>query len=159
MLKLYKRIHDRLHYWQTWKKDEETAITYWGVVGHIGEYKEVKSGMATNMVRAINSEIRKKTKEGFVTVDNDKILFLEIKYKIDSFETEKNLKKRHRLKEKLDEILGLTGLGYSSRGAIDDETMEIKCVVINYTIAKNTIEEELKNTEFEDYIGIYKKEQ
>ena len=36
--------------------------------------------------------------------------------------------------------------------------MEIKCVVVDFNIAKKVIEEELKNTEFADYAGIYKKD-
>ena len=36
MLKLYKLIDNQLHYWETWDKDEKTAIVHWGIVGQTG---------------------------------------------------------------------------------------------------------------------------
>src|SRR5690606_19910390 len=36
MLKLYKLIDNQLHYWETWDKDEKSAIVHWGIVGQRG---------------------------------------------------------------------------------------------------------------------------
>jgi hypothetical protein len=43
MLKLYKRIDNQLQYWETWDKDEKTAIVHWGIVGQCGQTSEVKT--------------------------------------------------------------------------------------------------------------------
>jgi hypothetical protein len=42
MLKLYKLTENQLHYWETWDKEEKTAIIHWGIVGQRGQDNEVK---------------------------------------------------------------------------------------------------------------------
>jgi predicted DNA-binding WGR domain protein len=156
MLKLYKLTDNQLHYWETWDKDEKTAIVHWGVVGQRGQDKEVKGGLFSNFRKTIQKEINEKLKDGYAEFEEDKISFLEIEYKIDGFGTEQDLEKRHRLESKLDGILGWTGLGHTDGGSIGSGTMEAGCMVVNFEIAKKVIEANLKNTEFADYIRIYK---
>jgi predicted DNA-binding WGR domain protein len=158
MLKLYKLIDNQLHYWETWDKDEKTAIVHWGVVGQRGQDKEVKGGLFSNFRKTVQKEIDEKIKEGYTEFDEDKVSFLEIEYKIDGFGTEQDLDKRHRLEGKLDEILGWTGLGHTDGGSIGSGTMEAGCIVVDFDIAKNVIEEKLKDTEFADFTRIYKME-
>ncbi|MEN2400686.1 hypothetical protein GKZ90_0012915 [Flavobacterium sp. MC2016-06] len=158
MIRLYKVMHDKLHYWETWSKDETTAIVYWGIVGYLGEYKEIKSGIFTNVARTIQNQINAKLRDGYEMFDNDNLLLLEIEYKITDFETTKELHKRHRLEEKLDNLLSLTGLGHNNGGNSGEETMEVECAVIDFDMAKKAIEKELKNTEFDDYKIIYQRD-
>ncbi len=155
MLKLYKLIDDQLLYWETWVKDEKTAIFHWGIVGQTGQNKEVKSGLLSSFRKTVQKEIDKKLKEGYAEFDEDNYVFLEIEYKIDDFGTEQDLDKRHRLEEKVDEILGWTGLGHTDGGSIGSGTMEVGCLVVDYDIAKKVIEEKLKDTEFGDYSRIF----
>lgn len=56
----------------------------------------------------------------------------------------------------MDEVLGWTGLGHTDGGSIGTRTMEVRCVVVDFDIAKKVIEEKLKDTEFCDYTRIYK---
>ncbi len=156
MLKLYKLTDNQLHYWETWDKDEKTAIVHWGVVGQRGQDKEVKSGLFSNFRKTVQKEINEKLKDGYAEFDEDKLSFLEIEYKIDDFGTEQDLEKRHRLENKLDGILGWTGLGHTDGGSIGSGTMEAGCLVVDFEIAKKVIEVNLKNTEFADYSRIYK---
>lgn len=156
MLKLYKIIDNQLHYWETWEKDEKTAIVHWGIVGEIGQDKEVKGGLFSNFRKNVQKEIDEKLKEGYAEFDEDKVSFLEIEYKIDGFGTEQDLDKRHKLEGKLDEILGWTGLGHVDGGSIGSGTMEVDCIVLDFEIAKKVIEEKLKDTEFADYAKIFK---
>ncbi|MTH17335.1 WGR domain-containing protein [Flavobacterium sp. LC2016-01] len=156
MLKLYKLTDNQLNYWETWDKDEKTAIVHWGVVGQRGQDKEVKSGLFSNFRKTVQKEINEKLKEGYAEFDEDKLSFLEIEYKIDGFGTEQDLEKRHRLENKLDGILGWTGLGHTDGGSIGSGTMEAGCMVVDFEIAKKVIEVNLKNTEFADYSRIYK---
>lgn len=37
MLKLYKLIGNQLYYWETWDKDEKTAIVHWDIVRQRGQ--------------------------------------------------------------------------------------------------------------------------
>ena len=156
MLKLYKQIDNQLHYWETWDKDDKTAIVHWGIVGQTGQNKEVKSGVFSNFRKQVQKEIDEKIKEGYNEFDESKVAFLEIEYKVEGFGTEQDLDKRHRLEDKMDAVLGWTGLGQTDGGSIGSGTMEVGCVVVDFEIAKKVIEEKLKNTEFADYSRIFK---
>jgi predicted DNA-binding WGR domain protein len=155
MLKLFKNVDHQLYYWETWDKDEKTAVIHWGVVGQTGKQKEVKSGFFSNFRTIVQKEINAKLKEGYAEFQDDEYTFLEIEYKIEGFGTEKDLDKRHRLEEILDDILGWTGLGHADGGSIGSGTMEMGCVVVDFDIAKKVIEEKLKDTEFGDYFRIF----
>ena len=156
MLKLYKLIDNQLHYWETWDIDEKTAIVHWGIVGQRGQNKEVKSGLFSNFRKTVQKEIDEKLIEGYAEFDEDNYVFLEIEFTIDGFGTEQDLEKRHRLEEKMDEVLGWTGLGHTNGGSIGSGTMEVGCIVVDFDIAKKVIEEKLKGTEFGDYSRIFK---
>lgn len=156
MLKLYKRIDGQLHYWETWNKDEQTAIVHWGLVGERGDDKEVKSRLFSNYQKTIQKELNEVIQKGYEKLEEDAWCFLEIEYKTNGFGTEEDLNKRHRLEEKMDEILGWTGLGHSDGGSIGNGSMEVGCMVVDFDIAKKVIEESLRNTEFKDYTRIFK---
>jgi predicted DNA-binding WGR domain protein len=155
MLKLYKEILGELHYWETWDKDPETGIVHWGQVGQTGQHKELKSGLFSNFRKSIQKEIEQKLKEGYAELEEENYSFLEIEYQINGFGTDEDLDKRHRLEEKMDAILGWTGLGYCDGGSIGSDTMEVGCVVVDFNIAKKVIEENLTNTEFSNYSRIF----
>lgn len=155
-LKLYKQIDKALHYWETWESDDKTAIVHWGIVGQQGEMKEVRNGLFSNFREEVQKEADRMLKDGYAEFGEDKLSFLEIEYKIVGFGTDQDLDKRHRLMERMDEVLGWTGLGHVDGGSIGSGSMEIGCVVVDFAIAKKVIEEDLKNTEFGDYSRIYK---
>lgn len=155
MIKLYKQNDNELHYWETWEKDEKTAIFHWGIVGQRGQDKEIKSGLFSNFKTKVETEISKKLNEGYSEFDENRLSYLEIEYIIEGFGTEEDLDKRHRLEEIMDEVLGWTGLGHTDGGSIGSGTMEVGCIVVDYEIAKKVIEENLKNTEFSNFSRIY----
>lgn len=159
MLKLYRLKDNQLWYWETWDKDEKTAIVHWGIVGEQGQNKEVKGGLFSNFRKNVQKEIDEKLKEGYREFDQDKVSFLEIEYIIDGFGTEQDLDKRHRLEAKMDEVLGWTGLGHTDGGSIGSGTMEVGCMVVDFDTAKKVIEENLKGTEFGNYSRIFKIDQ
>jgi len=156
MLKLYRLKDNQLWYWETWDKDEKTAIVHWGIVGEQGQNKEVKGGLFSNFRKNVQKEIDEKLKEGYREFDQDKVSFLEIEYIINGFGTEQDLEKRHRLEAKMDEVLGWTGLGHTDGGSIGSGTMEVGCMVVDFDTAKKVIEENLKGTEFGNYSRIFK---
>jgi len=156
MLKLYRLKDNQLWYWETWDKDEKTAIVHWGIVGEQGQNKELKGGLFSSFRKNIQKEINQKLKEGYTEFDQDKFSFLEIEYIIDGFGTEQDLEKRHRLEAKMDEVLGWTGLGHTDGGSIGSGTMEAGCMVVDFDTAKKVIEENLKGTEFGNYSRIFK---
>lgn len=154
MIKLYKRVDKKFHYWETWESDEDAAIIHWGIVGDKGQMKEVKSNRKTNYEKVVQREYSAKTENGFVEFDENNFQLLAIEYKIDGKGTKADLNKRHDLEDYLSEILGWTGLGHVEGGKIGSGTMEVGCQVVDFEIAISVIEKELKNTEFGDYSRI-----
>lgn len=41
MLKLYKTIEGKLHYWEIKEKDEKSGIVHWGIAGKKGQEEEI----------------------------------------------------------------------------------------------------------------------
>ncbi len=153
MLKLYKKIDGVLHYWETWDKDDKTGIIHWGIVGERGESKEVKSELFSNFHKRIQKEVIKLTQEGFKEGEEEYTLLIE--FKVDGMGTSEDLDKRTRLQNKMDQTLGWTGLGNCDGGSMGSGTMEVCCFVVDFEIAKKVIEEDLKNTEFDNYTRIF----
>lgn len=158
MLKLYRSIDNQYYYWETWDKDSKTAIIHWGIVGQTGQTKEVKSVLLSNFRKTVQKEIDEKKTEGYNEFSEEEISTLEIEYIVDGFGTEQDLDNRQRLQDKMDDVLGWTGLGHVDGGSIGRGTMEVCGFVVDFDIAKRIIEESLKDTEFSNYTRIYKEE-
>jgi len=155
MLKLYKQINNEIHYWETWNTKDGTGIIHWGIIGDQGQDKEVKSNPSFSFKDQIQREIDIKISEGFKPVDLDEHYTLLIEYQIAEMEIVENLEKRNRLEERMDNTLGWTGLGRCDGGSIGSGTMEVCCYVIDFEVAKKVIEQDLKKTEFSDYLRIF----
>ena len=155
MLKLYKTIDGDLHYWETWEKSPKTAIIHWGLVGERGESKEISSSLFSNCAKKVQADVSLRMKEGFAEIDPEDLRRLIVEYPIEGMGTEKDLEKRFALEDKLNEILGWSGLGNCDGGSIGSGTMEVCCFVVSFDIAKKVIETKLKSTSFDDYTRIY----
>ena len=156
MMRLYKLIGNDLNYWETNDKGKRTAVIHWGIIGQPGQNKEIKSGIFSSLKKMVQKEIDAKLKEGYTEFEDDDYAFLEIEYMIDGFGIEKDIDKRHRLEDKIAEVLALTGLGYTNGGSFGRGTMDAGCIVVDFNIAKKVIEEALVNTEFADYLRIFR---
>ncbi|GAA4335873.1 hypothetical protein GCM10023149_44160 [Mucilaginibacter gynuensis] len=155
MLKLYKRVGDTLHYWETWDKNSKAGIIHWGIVGQTGEGKEVASGLLANFRKKIQEEVDQKLKDGYAQIDTDEHYTLLIEYTVDGMGTAEDVEKRTRLQDKMDEVLGWTGLGHCDGGSIGSGTMEVCCLVVDFDVAKHVIGQALKDTEFANYTRIF----
>ena len=151
MIELYKTIDNELHYWETWDNENNSATIHWGKVGLKGEAKTVKSGLFSNFRKEVQKEIDKKINEGYIQFDDMDLTFIEIIYPVVEMGTEEDLNKRHSLENRLNELLGWTGLGHVDGGSIGSGTMEVGCEVVDFEIAKNVIQQDLKGSEFEDF--------
>lgn len=156
MLKLYKKEKNRILYWETWKRNFLSGIIHWGIVGQQGEDKTIKSGPFRSYKNIIKKEIDIKLADGYKQIDIEDHDILVIEYPVKGMGTMKDLKKRYRLQKRMDQTLGWTGLGHCDGGSIGSDTMEVCCFVVQFEIAKEIVSNDLKNTEFSDYIKIYK---
>ena len=155
MLKLYRNKDGVISYWETWDNDEKSGTIHWGELGKRGQDRVVKSGLGSDFHDEIQKEIDEKIEEGYGPVDDDDLVTLLIEFKVDGMGTTADLDKRTRLQKRMDETLGWTGLGHCDGGSIGSGTMEVCCLVVDFLTAKETIEKDLANTEFSDYIRVF----
>jgi len=66
-----------------------------------------------------------------------------------------DLKKRHALEDRMNEVLGWVGLGQCEGGNIGYGTMEICCLVVDFELARNVIAADLAGSAFADYRRIF----
>ena len=57
MLKLYKNINNELHYWETWENNKNTSTIHWGIVGHAGETKTIKSSFLKDYTKKYKKKL------------------------------------------------------------------------------------------------------
>ncbi|MHC4671402.1 MAG: hypothetical protein ACYTBZ_02860 [Planctomycetota bacterium] len=158
MIKLYKRIDGKLHYHEAWCH-EEKIVEHWGVVGNEGETCNHKIDPSLSVEENINRVLAPTYQQGFEEIDIDDHAVLLVEYAVDEFGTNEDLSKRYALEDKLNELLGWTGLGLCDGGSIGSGTMEACCFIVDYDIAKCVVRESLKETEFADYSRIYREDE
>lgn len=155
MIKLYKRIDSAIHFWETWEINEKKGAIHKGIVGKRGEYREVSSKLFSSFRKEIQKEIDDYCKDGYQEVEIEDHSTLLIEFLADGMGTKEDVEKRTRLQDKMDDVLGWTGLGHCDGGSIGSGTMEVCCYVIDFETAKSVIQESLKNTEFSNYTRIF----
>ncbi|MET3977993.1 hypothetical protein ABIB62_000559 [Mucilaginibacter sp. UYP25] len=155
MIKLYNKVNGVLNYWETWDKNDKIGIIHWGEVGEKGTSKEVTSGLFRSFRKEIQKQVTEKINEGFSEIVEDDLYTLLIEFKVDEQGTPEDVEKRTRLQNRMDGTLGWTGLGHCDGGSIGSGTMEVCCLVVDPELAKKRIQEDLKNTEFDNYTRIF----
>ena len=161
MFKLYYRGDSGApeHYFEVWVEPENRRIIeHWGAVGDQGEAKPHRIWMLRSLDEQVEVLLRPARDAGYVEIDINDHDWLIVEYAVDGFGTEDDLDKRHALEDRLQEILGWTGLGHCDGGSIGSGTMEAACPVVDFDRAKAVIADALKGTEFENYTRIYKEE-
>jgi hypothetical protein len=154
MIKLYKRIDGELYYHEAWSH-KSIVTEHWGKVGERGESAEHKRNKKLSDEDDIKRVLAKSMSNGFEPLDDDDLVPLLIEYTIEGMGSSKDLKKRRSLEDRMNELIGWTGLGNCDGGSIGSGTMEVCCFVVDFKIAKDVIENDLKGTEFADYSRIY----
>jgi hypothetical protein len=157
MQKLYKRSNGVLHYHEAWVAGRE-IIEHWGVAGERGATATHKLPRGADEEHAIQEVLNHAVADGFVPIEEMGEATLLIEYRVDGFGTERDLKKRHDLEERMNETLGWTGLGNCDGGSIGSGTMEVCCFVADFEVAKRVIEADLAGTEFADFTRIYRED-
>ena len=155
MLKLYKFTDNEKSYWETWDNDDGTHEVHWGVLGTEGDSKTIKSSFLKKVTDIIQKEVDKRITEGYRPIEPEDHITLLIEYAVEDMGNGQNVEKRHRLEERMNETLGWTGLGVCDGGSIGSGTMEVCNFVVDFDVAKEVIENDLKDTEFSNYTRIY----
>ena len=82
--------------------------------------------------------------------------WLIIEYAVDGMGTSADMDRRHRIEKLVDSELGWHGLGHCDGGSIGSGTMEIACLVVDFDIAKTSLEKALAVPEFRNVLRIYR---
>ena len=151
--RLYNFVGPIKKYWETWENTDGSFTIHWGKLGHVGETKIVKNSLFNKAVKSVSKAMTERRECGFAEFYDISVLLIE--YEVDGFGTDEDLKKRHDLQDRMDEILGWTGLGHCDGGSVGSGTMEVCTFVVDADIAKSVISKDLKDTKFDDYSRIY----
>ncbi len=154
MLKLYKTIDSVLHYHEAWT-EEKHIIEHWGKVGDRGESKKHRLPKVFDEDDILNATLASALEAGYTVFDDEEMKVLLVEYTVTDMGSKADLKKRHLLEDRLNDLLGWTGLGYCDGGSIGSGSMEVCCFVVNFDIAKTVIEADLAGTKFADFSRIY----
>lgn len=154
MLKLYKHTEEAFRYHEAWV-DGSIIYEHWGIVGETGETREHTLPDGTDEEQAVIEVLASAVATGFRPIDFEEHAALLIEYTVDGMGSNEDLDKRHALEERMNETLGWTGLGACDGGSIGSGTMEVCCFVVDFDIARRTIESDLAGTEFSDFNRIY----
>lgn len=153
MRKLYRRARGGIEYHEAWVHGS-TLTEHWGKLGERGETRDhrVKRRSSDEAVERVLQPLRD---DGFAELAIDDHTVLMIEYRVDGHGSGPDVEKRHALENRMNETLGWTGLGHCDGGSIGSGTMEVCCFVVDFKTAKRVIEQDLKDTEFGDYVRIY----
>ena len=159
MLKLYKRDErgQITHYYEVWVEPENRRIIqHWGALGEQGEADPHRIKLLKPLEQQVEDLLRPARELGYSEVDRQEECVLLVEYTVEGFGSLDDLDKRHALEERLNEILGWTGLGYCDGGSAGSDTMEAACFVVDFDLAKTVISDALAGSEFADFSRIYR---
>jgi hypothetical protein len=153
-IKLYKSIDGQWHYHEAWTGDG-IITEHWGRVGDKGEQRDHKVPRGRSAVAVLEDVLLDAREDGYAELDDSQQVALVIEYPVEGIGSTDDLDKRVALQDRLDEVLGWTGLGNCDGGSIGSGTMEVTCLVVDAALARSAIEADLKGTTFGDYKRIY----
>lgn len=158
MLKLYRFSAEAKEFWETWEEEPGRHLVHWGELGTKGQTKVVASKIFRPAEGIIQKEVDTLVAAGFAPIPPEEHTILMIEYSIDGMGTQKDLEKRHRLEDRMNETLGWMGLGATDGGSSGSGTMEVCTFVVDFDVAKKAIEDDLADTEFADFSRIYRED-
>ena len=155
MLKLYKFIDNKKYYWETWPDKDGAHVLHWGLLGTTGDTDVINDTPSESAKDIIQSEIDKVLSLGYKEISQEEHVTLLIEYEVDGMGDGNDVEKRHQLEDRMNNTLGWAGLGSCDGGSIGSGAMEVCNFVVDFELAKEVIENDLKDTEFENYTRIY----
>jgi hypothetical protein len=161
MLKLYKFSDDGVptHYHEAWlDTNSNQIIEHFGSLGTTGSTRMHAADGDLSGDDHIKRILAEAIADGFREMEVEEHAWLIVEYAVDGMGSRADLEKRHRLEDKLNEILGWTGLGHCDGGSIGSGTMEAACPVVRFDIAKSVVADALASGEFGDFRQIYRED-
>ena len=161
MLKLYKFSGDGIptHYHEAWLDTGKNEIVeHFGTLGTAGATRTHAVNANLSEADNIRHILARPIADGFHEIRVEEQEWLVVEYAVDGMGTGADLEKRYRLEDKLNEVLGWTGLGHCDGGSIGSGTMEAACPVVHFGTANRVVSDALAGSEFADFTRIYRED-
>lgn len=147
MTKLYKNSNGVINYYEAWDNDKE-VIVHWGELGQVGEMKTIGVPAGKSAEGVIEEELTVARSQGYKEIDSQGHKTFVIQYKTETWGDEKDLEKRYKVENLVNECLGWTGNGHCDGGQIGSGSMEIFAYVIDPRIACRNLIDKLEANGF-----------
>lgn len=154
IIRLYRRDAEGLRYHEAWEASGK-IIEHWGAVGTRGQYRVRSIVRGWTKQEAMEHILRKSRDSGFAPLEEDAFTSLVIEYRMAGGDGHDDLVKRRDLEHRMHETLGWTGLGHCEGSGVDSKTLQIRCRVVDFRLAKRVIEADLQHTAFSDHSRIF----
>lgn len=157
MFRLYKRDErGRItHYHEVWVEPQNRRmIVHCGALGEEGEAEPFRIMLLRPLDRQVEDLLRPAREAGYAELERSEECVLLVEYTADGFGDLDDMDKRHALEERLNEVLGWTGLGRCEDSRASGDTMEAACFVVDFDLASTVITEALAGSEFTGFTRI-----
>lgn len=124
VIKLYKRVDaTRLHFHEAWIQEDD-VVEHWGAVGDRGASRRHRLDPSKDERATLEAVLASASTKGFAPIPIEEHRVLLVEYAVQGMGTVVDLEKRHAVEDRLNELLGWTGLGHCDGGSIGSGTME-----------------------------------
>src|SRR5688572_1608830 len=117
MIKLYKAVENGIAYHEAWLGDD-CIVEHWGSVGERGESREHPLDPEKPELENLRRVLTPALEAGFVEVPMEEHRTLVITYPVEGMGSAADVEKQGKLRARMDETLGWTGLGRCDGGSI-----------------------------------------
>ncbi|MEM1152289.1 MAG: hypothetical protein AAGI03_17380, partial [Pseudomonadota bacterium] len=150
MFRLYKRDErGRItHYHEVWVEPKNRRIiVHWGAVGDQGEAEPFRIKLLRPLERQVEDLLKPARDAGFSELERSEERVLVVEFTEDGFGDLGDLDKRDALEERLNEVLGWTGLGWCEDSRLDGAHLEAICFVVDFDRAASVVADGLAGSE------------
>ncbi len=146
MYKVYKRDGDQMFYHEVWEEDG-VVIEHFGEVGEAGETKQHEIPKGSDEDRVMESLMRPAAMKGFEEIDDEDLIRFNVEIEPTGKGGEADLTRRHELEDRLDDLLGETGLGHCDGGETSRDALAAFCFVVDELIGQEVVNADLGGTD------------
>jgi predicted DNA-binding WGR domain protein len=145
-VRLYKSEGGGLQYHEAWISGAK-IMEHWGRVGDRGEIRIHDLATGRNDDMALRRILEPVIARGFSEARDDEWSRLTVTMSSCGGDSILQVAKRHAVEDRLDQVLGWTGLGWCDGGSTGSDGADVDCTVINCDIAEIVVKDDLKDTD------------
>ena|SRR6478735_3964873 len=154
MIKLYKATESGVLYHEAWAADL-TITEHWGRLGERGSTRDHALTEVDDCDEFLAMVLAPAREAGFSELEDEALRSLQIQYCIQGFGSSADLSKCQALEDRMNELLGWSGLGQCEGGKLGYGSLEVCCRVVDFGLARSVIEADLVGSVFADYRRIF----